>query len=128
MQVKGEPGTEIARVGTCFSGTGLGSSILSSRALLRGTGCSLGQRSEGLVRIFSFILGCTEQKSRSAGAKHVEPPSCRFVLDKSEEKGAERDHKQGNPVERGKMLSYPIYCYMPISVNVFLAFRDQSNR
>lgn len=59
---------------------GFGSSILSYCVLLKGTGCSLEQRSVGLVRIFSFIHGCTEQKSRSAGAKH-EPPSCRFLLE-----------------------------------------------
>lgn len=58
-------------------------------------------------------------KFRSAGDKHAEPPSCRFLLDKSQEKGDERDHKQGNPVVRRKLLSFPIYCYMPSPVNVF---------
>lgn len=55
----------------------------------------------------------------SAGDKDVEPPSCRYLLDKSQEKGDGRVHKQRNPVVRGKMLSYPICSCMSIPVNVF---------
>lgn len=88
--------------------------------LLRGTGCSLEQRSGGLVRIFPFVShDSRELKLGSAGNKHIEAPSCRFLLGKSEEKGDKSDHKQGNPVVRGKMLSYPIDCYVPSPVNVF---------
>lgn len=55
----------------------------------------------------------------STGDKDIEPRSCRFLLDKSQEKGDGRVHKQRNPVVRGKMLSYPICSCMPIPVNVF---------
>lgn len=67
---------------------GLGSSPLAEPTLLRGTGCSLELGFAGAVRILSFVsCGSREMKFKSAGDKHIEPSSCRFLLDKREEKG-----------------------------------------
>lgn len=82
------PGTQTDGAGAAASAVGLGSSLLTEPTLQRGTGCSLEQGFGGLVRIFSFVShGSRELKFRSAGDKHVEPSSCRFLLDRREEKG-----------------------------------------
>lgn len=82
------PGTQTDAAGAAASAVGLGSSPLPEPTLPRGTGCSLELGFGGAVRILSFVsCGSREMKFISAGDKHIELSSCRFLLDKREEKG-----------------------------------------
>lgn len=94
---------------------GLGSSLLTEPTLLRGTGCSLETGFGGLVKIFSFISrGSRKLKFRSAGDKHVEPSSCRFLLDKREEKGIR------GIIIKGALKWEERCCHIPFTVTCLL--------
>lgn len=73
-----------------------------------------------------FICGSRELKFRSAGDKHVEPSSCRFLLDRREGKGIRGIIIKRTLQWEGRCCHIPFIATFLLLLMCFIASTDQS--